>query len=90
LAIIVQVNGVNYSIPQEGETGWGSNVTSWIQSVSTNVLQKTGGTFTLSAEVDFGNAAGLKTLYYKSRAASPASSGVVRLGNNESVSWRNS
>lgn len=89
MSVIVQINATNYSIPQEGETGWGSNVTSWIQAVSTHMLQKTGGTFTLTAEVDFGVNSGLKTLYYKSRATNPASAGIVRLGNAETLAWRN-
>jgi len=51
-------------------------------------LQKAGGTFTLTADVDFGATYGLKSVYYKSRNT-PSTAGIVRLGNNESVGWRN-
>jgi hypothetical protein len=84
------VNGVTYNYPQDGEeSGWGPAATAWAQAVTQYMLQKTGGSFSLSAEVNFGGVAGLKTLYYKSQAATPAASGVVRLGNDEAVAWRN-
>jgi hypothetical protein len=53
------------------------------------MLQKAGGTFTLTAEVDFGATYGLKTAYYKSRATNPSGAGIIRLGNTELVAWRN-
>lgn len=81
MAVTVTLNGTNYSIPQTGETDWGDQVTLWAQAVSSHLLQKTGGSFTLTTEVDFGANAGLKSLYLKSRATNPAASGQVRLGN---------
>jgi hypothetical protein len=51
-------------------------------------LQKAGGSFTLTAEVDFGATYGLKSAYFKSRGTNTASTGEVRLANNEVVSWR--
>lgn len=89
MSVSVTVNNVVYTIPETNETGWGSNVTSWIQAVSSSTLQKSGGTFTLSADVDFGASFGLKSLYYKSRATNPATAGQIRLGNTESIDWRN-
>lgn len=53
------------------------------------MLQKAGGLFQLLAELDFGTAFGVKSIYYKSRATNPASAGQIRLGNTEVVSWRN-
>lgn len=89
MSVTVSVNGTNYTIPQTSETGWGNNVTSWIQAVSSSTLQKSGGTFTLSADVDFGASFGLKSLYYKSRNSNPAAAGQIRLGNTEIIGWRN-
>lgn len=89
MAVTVSINGTNHTIPQAGETGWGDSVTAWVQAVSSHLLQKTGGNFTLTSEVDFGSTAGIKTLYYKSRAANPSSTGIVRLGNQEAIGWRN-
>jgi hypothetical protein len=85
----VSLGGVNYSIPVTGDENWGSDVTSYLVAIPNAVLQKAGGSFVLTGEVDFGANYGLKSLYVKSRNANPASSGVLRLGNNESLSWRN-
>lgn len=89
MSVTVSVDNTNYTIPQTDETGWGDNVTSWIQAISSATLQKSGGTFTLSAEVDFGASFGLKSLYFKGRTANPSSAGVVRLAVSDSVGWRN-
>jgi hypothetical protein len=88
-SVIVPVNGTNYTIPQTNEKGWGTQVTAWIQAISANTLQPSGGTFTLGADVDFGASFGLKSGYLKSRSASPSTLGVLRLGNLESIGWRN-
>jgi hypothetical protein len=89
MAISLTINGVSYSFPETGEEEWGSDVSSWAQAVTSGMLQKAGGSFALSAEIDFGSNHGLKSLYFKSRATNPSSSGQVRLGNAESLSWRN-
>lgn len=88
-SVSVTINGTGYTIPTTGEKGWGSAVTTWIQAASSHLLQKSGGAFTLGAEVDFGATYGLKSTYFKSRATNPASTGSVRLGNTEGVYWRN-
>lgn len=88
-SVTVTVNGSSYTIPQSGEKGWGSSVTSWIQAMSSNTLQPSGGSFTLTSEVDFGSSYGLKSTYVKSRALNPSSAGTFRLGNAESIGWRN-
>lgn len=89
MASTLTVNGVSYSFPVTGDENWGTEVTGWATAVTSGMLQKAGGTFTLTAEVDFGATYGLKTAYVKSRATNPASAGIVRLGNAESVAWRN-
>lgn len=88
-SVTVNINGSNYTIPETNEKGWGTQVTSWIQAASQHLLQKTGGAFTLSDEVDFGASFGLKSTYYKSRALNLPETGVFRLGNTEGISWRN-
>jgi hypothetical protein len=89
MSVTVSLNGSNFTIPQTSETGWGAQVTAWIQSVSLNTLQKNGGTFTLTAEADFGGSFGLKVLYIKSQTANAASAGVVRLANTDLIKFRN-
>lgn len=85
----ITFNGVTYSIPSDGDFNWGPDLTAYFIAIASGALQKTGGTFTLGADVDFGATYGLKSTYYKSRHANPASSGQVRLANTESISWRN-
>lgn len=89
MSVNVTLNGVSYSIAEPGDDGWGQDFTDYFVAQATGLLQKAGGTFTLTAEVDFGATYGLKSAYFKSRAANPSTAGVVRLGNTESISWRN-
>lgn len=88
-SVNVTVNGTTYSIPQTNEKGWGASVTSWIQAVSSSTIQPNSGTFTLTADLDFGGSYGLKSLYYKSRSSNLASSGMFRLANTDTFCWRN-
>jgi hypothetical protein len=89
LSTNVTLNGSTYAIPAEGDSGWGTVLSNFFIAISTGVLQKTGGTFTLTAETDFGATYGLKSAYVKSRATNPSATGIMRLGNTEAVSWRN-
>jgi hypothetical protein len=87
----VQLNGSTYSIPRTGDSSWSASgaVDDYLVALASGVLQKAGGAFTLSAEVDFGASYGLKALYIKSRGTTPATAGVLRLANAEALSWRN-
>lgn len=89
MAVNVVLNGVTYSIPEPGNDAWGQSLTDYFVAQASGLLQKAGGTFSLTAEVDFGTTYGLKSAYFKSRAASPATTGSVRLGNTEGIYWRN-
>lgn len=90
MSLNVTLNGSVYIIPETGEVGWGGNTTSYLVAIAAGVLQKTGGSFLLSAEIDFGASFGLKSLYYKSRSSNIATTGILRLNNNsDAVSWRN-
>lgn len=80
---------MDFDFPDVGDSGWGQAVTDWAGAVSDSTLQTTGGSFFLTAEVDFGPTAGLKALYYKSRTASVATAGQVRLANTDTINWRN-
>lgn len=90
MSLNVTFNGSMYIIPETGEVGWGGNTTSYLVAIAAGALQKTGGSFTLSAETDFGASFGLKSLYYRSRSTTVSSAGILRLANNsDAVSWRN-
>lgn len=83
------VNGVTYAFPDVGDQNWGQDVTDWATAVTGGMLQKAGGSFTLTAEVDLGATYGVKSAYLTSRTTNPAAAGVVRLAKTDSVSWRN-
>lgn len=89
MSVNLTINGTSYTFPNTGDESWGDNGTNWATAVSNSLLQKTGGTFTLTADVDFGATFGLKSVYYKSRNANVAGAGIVRLGSAEAISWRN-
>jgi hypothetical protein len=89
MSISLVINGTTYLYPEQGDLSWGPDATNWAQGVTLGMLQKAGGSFTLTAEVDFGASFGLKTLYYKSRTSNPASSGEVRLARADTVTFRN-
>ena len=88
-SVSVTVNGVSYTIPQTNEKGWGTNVTSWIQGISSASLYPNTGTFTLGSELDFGANYGIKSLYYKSRSTNVATTGKWRLANTDDIVFRN-
>jgi len=88
-AVNVTVNGSSYSIPQKNEKGWGDNVTAWIQAISAGTLQKSGGTFTLTADTYFGGTYGLVSQYFKSGSSNLSTSGALRLANTDVIGFRN-
>jgi hypothetical protein len=88
MATSVTLNGTTYSVPETGDDSWGDDLSAYLVALSTGVLQKAGGAFTLTADADFGANFGLKSTYFKSRGT-VSSAGVLRLANNESIGWRN-
>lgn len=91
MAVNLTINGVAYPFPVQGDNPpWGTQVTAWAQAVTAGMLQKAGGTFTLTSDADFGASYGLKAAKFSTRSASPAESGLVRAANDEAgISWRN-
>ncbi len=84
--------GTVYRVPAYQDTGYAQgsgNLSSYLIALATGSLTLSGGTFTLTADVDFGANFGLKSIYYKSRSANPALTGVIRLGSTEVIAWRN-
>lgn len=84
--------GTQYNVPAYQDTGYAQgtgNLSSYLIALATGSLTLSGGTFTLTADADFGANFGLKSIYYKSRAANISSVGVIRLGSTEIIGWRN-
>lgn len=82
-------NGSSFTIPDVGETDWGQNLTDFFVAIPQGALQKSGGTFTLTADVNFGANFGLISLYYKSRSSNLSTAGILRLAVGDTIGWRN-
>jgi hypothetical protein len=80
--------GSTYTIPAAGSRNW-SSLTNYLVALSTDCIQRNGGSFTLLAELSFAGSYGLKVPYLKSTGSNLAAAGVIRLANAESVAWRN-
>ena len=60
MPVQVSFNNIAYKIPQKRESiTWGGSLSNYLIAISTGVVQKAGGTFTLTAQLDFGSAFGL-------------------------------
>ncbi len=85
----LDVNNVTYDYPLTGANAWGEDASNWAIAVTNGMLQKKGGSFTLTAETDFGPNYGLKTSYVKSRTVASAVAGVLRMAHTDTINWRN-
>jgi len=85
-------NGVTYNVPSYGDTGYAQgvgNMTAYWIALATGSLQKTGGAFTLTADVNFGPTYGLLAKYFTSVVPNAASTGAIRLAVADTIDWRN-
>lgn len=90
MSVPLIVNGVTYNYPQEGDVHWGPVLTAWSTAVTNGMLQKAGGSFPLTAEVDFGSSFGIAVKSIKSKETNISSTGFLRLGNaSPGLVWRN-
>lgn len=89
MATSISFNGVVYSIPETGDESWGESLTSYFVAIPQGALQKTGGAFTLTADVNFGANFGVLSKYFSTRSSNPSSVGLVRLALADTIGWRN-
>lgn len=92
MATTVSYVGNQYSVPAYNDTGYAQgagNLSSYLVALATGSLTLSGGTFTLTADVNFGTNFGLVALYLKSTAATLATAGFLRMGNADLIEWRN-
>ncbi len=88
MATNVTYNGVTYPVPQNGNSGWGTQLTAYLVALASGSLTKAGGVVTLTANLDLGANYGIKSIFFSDRGTA-ASAGIFRLSNNTAVSWRN-
>lgn len=89
MSTTITFNGVSYVVPAIADASWGTAVSSYLVAVSTGAFQKTAGSFTLTAEGNFGATYGFKLAYLKSQTANVAAAGWARLAKTDTMSWRN-
>lgn len=90
MALPLTINGATFEYPEDFDEGWGINATGWAQAVTNGMLQMQGGSFPLTADVNFGPNFGLLSKYFETRTANPATVGTVRLASADAgVAWRN-
>lgn len=89
MSYILTLNGQNFVLPEQGETGWANIVNDFFGEIAIGTLQKTGGMFVLTNDVNFGEDFGVRSLYFGSVYATDTDSGTLRLSNSETISWRN-
>lgn len=89
-AVDVNFAGQTYSIPSEaGETGWETDLTNYLQALGLYTLQTSGGTQSLTGDLNLGGSFGVEALYYQPHTGTPASTGVLRLAENSTIAFRN-
>lgn len=79
MAIPLVINGVTFNYPVDFDENWGIAATGWAQAVTSGMLQMAGGSFPLTADVNFGANFGLLSKYFETRSSNPATVGTVRL-----------
>lgn len=90
MATSVTINGQVYAQPDQGTPPpWGDIQATIVAALASSTLQKNGGSFTLTADVNFGATYGLISTYFKSRTADIATTGILRLANADVIGWRN-
>lgn len=90
MAVTINFNGIEYVIPNTGDTGWGDAVESFLVAIPSGTLQPNTTTFTLTAgDLSFGSSYGIKVKSLTSLTANPAASGILRLANADGITWRN-
>lgn len=92
MATPITFNSVAYSVPAYNDTGYAQgpgNLSSYLIAIASGTLQQSGGTFSLTADVNFGLNFGLVAKYYKSITTNIATAGIVRLAKTDSIDWRN-
>lgn len=90
MPVSVTFNGTVHSIPTNRQArGWGAALSSFLQDVGNNALAKSGGSFILTADVNFGSNYGVVSKYFKSVTSNIAQSGAVRLARADVIAWRN-
>lgn len=89
MSVPLTINGAVFNYPVDFDTNWGIEATGWAQAVTSGMLQKAGGSFPLTAAVDFGTAFGMLVKSVTSKTTNPATAGYLSLAKTDAIEWRN-
>lgn len=64
MSFSVVLNGTSYSLPEVNDINYGDEVNTYLEAIADECLQPTGGTFTLTDNVDFGSSYGISAAYF--------------------------
>lgn len=75
----ITYNGSTYFIPATGDQSWGDSLSAYLVALATGSLNRSGGIFQITNDVNFGSTNGLVALYFTARnglsSSNPASAG---------------
>lgn len=89
MGVVLTIAGQTFNYPTTSDDGWGSEASDWAVAVSTELLQRSGGTFTLTNDVNFGANFATIQQYLKSRSSNIATAGFIRMAVGDSIQFRN-
>jgi hypothetical protein len=89
MSVVLTIAGQTFDYPTTSDDNWGSEASDWAVAVSTQLLQRTGGAFTLTNDVNFGGSFGTIQQYLKSRSSNISPSGFIRMAVGDTIVWRN-
>lgn len=83
-------NGTTYTIPAINDVAWGAAVSDFLIAIPAGMLTKVGGSWALTgSDLDLGGSYGLVSLYLKSKTATLAQAGFIRMAKTDTIAWRN-
>ena len=93
MSVVVQIprgSANNYTIPDPNDQGWGPYTTSTLIALANATFPSSGGNLFLTGNVNLGTQFGLYVPYLVSSIPTiTAVGGVLRLGNTDTINWRN-
>ena len=89
MPIPLTVVNQTFDYPLTDDENWGPAGSDWAIAVTDGMLQKSGGTFSLLSDANFGPTNGLISPYFKSTSANISSTGILRLSQTDVISWSN-
>ena len=90
MSYLVNIAGVDFPLPSQSERSWSVQVNAFFVAIGQSLLQKSGGSFTLTNDADFGPDKGALFAYIKTKTSTniPAS-GWLRMDKADRIIWRN-